>query len=466
MSLWKIAWRSIQQRALASTLTSVSMALGVALVVAVLVIHGVVGDSFKNNAGLGYNLIVGAKGGKLQLVLNTVYYLSSPVENIPYSYYKEFTEGRFKKYCDRVIPVCLGDYYDKYRVVGTTPAMFDQLQYGDGKNYEFAEGRNFKTENFFDAVIGATVAREAGVKLEEEVNPTHGAPEGHKHGGFKVVGILAPTGTPNDRAVFINIEGFYLLEGHARNGEPAHGGAEAHSTQAESDPEKHLDDDDEGHDEHHHHADEDHHPLPESQREVTAILIRNASFNGAPPEALAPALVKTVNKEPVAQAVQPIGVIYELFSLFVQPIQWILLGLTVLIVIVSGIGILVSIYNSMNDRRREIAIMRALGARRQTVLLVVLSESILLSLLGGVLGWFLGHTLMVALSPWITTQTGVEIGFWQFAAFKWVIMEREFVIPYEGVIVPGLVLLASAVGFLPALVAYRTDVAKALTANP
>ena len=96
MSLWKIAWRSIQQRALASSLTGLSMALGVMLVVAVLVIHGVINESFLNNAGLGYNLIVGAKGGRLDLVLNTVYYLARPVENIPYSYYQEFTEGQFK----------------------------------------------------------------------------------------------------------------------------------------------------------------------------------------------------------------------------------------------------------------------------------------------------------------------------------------------------------------------------------
>ena len=90
MSLWKIAWRSLQQRSLASALTALSMALGVMLVVAVLSIHGVVSESFKNNTSLGYNMIVGAKGGKLQLTLNTVYYLSSPVENIPYDYYLEF----------------------------------------------------------------------------------------------------------------------------------------------------------------------------------------------------------------------------------------------------------------------------------------------------------------------------------------------------------------------------------------
>ena len=93
MSLWKIAWRSIQQRGLASALTALSMALGVMLVVLVLSIHGVVALSFKNNSSLGYNLIVGAKGGKLQLTLNTVYYLSQPVENIRYDYYLEFTRA-------------------------------------------------------------------------------------------------------------------------------------------------------------------------------------------------------------------------------------------------------------------------------------------------------------------------------------------------------------------------------------
>ena len=95
MSVWKIAWRSIQQRALASSLTGLSMALGVMLVVAVLVIHGAIDRSFLNNSGLGYNIVVGAKGGRLDLVLNSVYYLSRPIENIPYTYYLEFTQGKF-----------------------------------------------------------------------------------------------------------------------------------------------------------------------------------------------------------------------------------------------------------------------------------------------------------------------------------------------------------------------------------
>jgi putative ABC transport system permease protein len=122
-------------------------------------------------------------------------------------------------------------------------------------------------------------------------------------------------------------------------------------------------------------------------------------------------------------------------------------------VIVAGIGILVSIYNSMSERRHEIAVMRALGAGRQTVMFIVLLESILLSLAGGLAGWVVGHGLIALLSPWIAAQTGVSVGFFQFVG-------------YELVIIPGLIALAALVGYLPALAAYRTDVAKALSATP
>jgi putative ABC transport system permease protein len=193
--------------------------------------------------------------------------------------------------------------------------------------------------------------------------------------------------------------------------------------------------------------------LPENQREVTAVLLLTTSLPGAPPELYAMDLVKKINKGQVAQAVLPIREIVNLFELFVAPMEWLLLALTVLIVVVAGIGILVSIYNSMSDRRHEIAVMRALGAGRSTVMLIVLLESILLSLAGGLLGWLLGHLLIAGLNPWVVDQTGVAIGFFQS-------------VPLELVIIPGLVGLAAIVGYLPAMVAYRTDVAKALVAAP
>src|SRR3954471_24201934 len=234
MSFFRIALRSILQRGVASLLTMFSMALGVMLVVAVLSIHGVVSQSFRNNASLGYNMIVGAKGGREQLTLNTVFYLSQPVENIPYTYYLEFLKqserdklqvhsfgvesetalrdaaevlaasdgglssvlseraidrlglaavpdartephfppietGRDGKYglmTDLAIPLCLGDYFGRFRVVGTTPALFDDLVYDieNNRKFEFAQGRNFRWRDpehgYFEAVIGSTVARE------------------------------------------------------------------------------------------------------------------------------------------------------------------------------------------------------------------------------------------------------------------------------------------------------------------
>jgi putative ABC transport system permease protein len=537
MSLWKLAWRSIEQRGLASSLTGMSMALGVMLVVAVLVIHGVINESFLNNSSLGYNVLVGAKGGRLELVLNSVYYLARPVENIPYSFYQELVDGKYKQYVDKAIPLCLGDMYEDFRVIGTTPDFFNQLDYG-GRNYEFAEGRNFEQDEYFAAVIGSTVALKTGLKKGDQFQPAHGVgPDAHVHDPFTIVGVLEPTGTPNDRALFINMEGFYLIPEHAKpldevqgeshtteheHGEHEHAHEEDHDHDKAHDHEKdHADHDHADHDKHaddergassapgdenpehaheaeegHEHGDEhahehehvedahehpagepehaghehgdhahdhahdhehghDHHhePLPVEQREVTAVLVLTASFGGAPPELMAPGLIRDINKGSVAQAVQPIREMTTLFDMFVNPLRILLLSLTVMIVIVSGIGILVSIYNSMSERQHEIAVMRALGAGRHTVMRLVLLESILLSLAGGLAGWIIGHGLIAALSPWIALKTGVSLGFLQFVG-------------YELVIIPGLIVLASIVGYLPAMAAYRTDVAKALSATP
>ena len=128
MSLWKIAWRSIRQRTLASGLTAFSMGMGVALVVTVLVIYSVINQSFRRGAQ-GYDLIVGAKGSQLQLVLNTVFHLGQPLENIPYSYYQEFVEGRFAPAVEAAIPICTGHDYKGYPAVATIPEYFEKLTY-------------------------------------------------------------------------------------------------------------------------------------------------------------------------------------------------------------------------------------------------------------------------------------------------------------------------------------------------
>jgi putative ABC transport system permease protein len=627
MSSFFIAFRSILERGVASALTMLSMALGVGLVVAVLSIHGVVAASFRNNSNLGYNMIVGAKGGEEQLTLNTVFYLSKPVENIPYHYYLEFLRkqqrddelqnsfarrahelreetaelacaaagfggaemmglealreaeqavasrrvplatgqtqvelglgrsGKFGSMTQTVkpeqlgfaIPLCLGDYVGRFRVVGTTPGFFSEqvveTEVGfDGDTpiiersprYVCASGRPLVQKSpeygYFEAVLGAQVARElkrlvlhvtvegssnereqaakllvdfpgvyevesAGdeltvtwqigveedfdgwsqrlisdvheqggtgfaiksvrrekfdLKVGDRISPAHGSPKGHLHQRmFTVVGILAPSGTPNDRAVFINMEGFYLMEDHAKPLEDDEGGAVDEQPDANA-------------------LADDPAPLPVENREVTAILVRANDIR------YADGIRNAVNEGPYAQAVYPVAVIVRIFELLVRPFQQLLLLLTVIICIVSGISILVSIYNSMSERRHEIAVMRALGASRGHILFIVLYESILLALGGGAVGFFGGHFLIVLLAPYIEEQTGVQMGMFQWdpkLADLLALFSSEFNpdtaslfyrTPAEVVLLPMLLVIAVLVGIWPAISAYRTDVAKSL----
>jgi putative ABC transport system permease protein len=451
MSLWKIAWRSIRQRTLASGLTAFSMGMGVALVVTVLVIHSIISQSFRRGAQ-GYDLIVGAKGSQLQLVLNTVFHLSQPLENIPYTYYEKFVEGPFAPAVEIAIPVCTGHDYKGYPAVATIPEYFEKLTYLEDKKYTFAQGENFKEANFYEAVLGDVAAKRTGLKIGETFQPVATAGEGkekHAHQGFKVVGILDHTGTPNDRAIFMNIEGFWREPVHRKgpssgvsilSGKTAQDNKEA----LKAPPDEHEQEAEHNHDHDHEHDDE----LTPEHKEVSAILVCTDKTKPL----LAFDLPTVINREPVAQAAAPARVIRDLFDRIVGNIQLLLLVLAVLVVIVAGIGIMVSMYNSMSDRRHDIAIMRALGASRYTVMTIILMESILLSLGGGIFGLLIGHGLIGYLGPTIADQTGVIVKALDFQ-------------PVELILIPGLIVLATLVGYLPAMYAYKTDIVKSLMAG-
>jgi len=441
MSFWKIAWRNMQQRALASSLTGLSMALGVALMILVIVIHEVTVDQFGRDAQ-GYHLIVGgAKGGDMQLVMNTVFHLGQAIYPIPYKHYTDFVDGKYAPLTKAAVPYCIGDSYHKdghkFRVIATTPDLFDKIAYGandDGtdKRYEFSSGHNFDADHFFEAVIGSIVASKTGMKVGDSFQPTHGLSSGgEKHTEFTIVGILAPTGTSNDRALFANMEGFFLLDGHSYSAEKvSEETANSYKPTGEVDP---------------HDPNRGFKRLPNVLRQVTAILVLCT-------DEFAPmTLDEKINKgkDPATIAVMPGRVVQELLDNIIGPIRIVLFVLTLLIIVVAGISILVSIYNSMSERSHDIAVMRALGASRTAVMGIILVESILLSLLGGIAGVLLGHAVIGLVSPGIEAHAGIVLKFWQF---NW----------QEGLLIPGLVIFASLVGFLPALTAYRTDVGRAL----
>lgn len=454
MWLLRIAWRNFCYRSLSSVLTTVSLALGVALVVMVLAITGIVTETFSNNAQVGYNLVVGPKGSSLQLTLNSVYYLSQPIENLPYTEYMEFFDADTRaemvrkyggdpalgespgKYAGFIaggyaIPLALGDYLGEFRVVGTTPDFFANLRHGPTLEdpFEFREGRALRSHSeeygYYEAVLGSRVAKFMNLSVGDQFSSTHGNPDGDGHGKkFTVVGVLAPTGTPNDRAAFVNLEGFYLQENHAK---PLTGDETiVPPTEAPSDSDGVM-------------------PLTIPEREVTSILVRT----GMP--MLGVVLENQVNESLRSQAAAPVGEIARLMDAVIGPLLTALLVITLITCVVAAVGVLVAIYNSMNDRRRDIAVMRALGARRDTVTGVILLESLLIAVIGALSGWFLAHAAIWIFSGEIEDRTGVQVGILTTSVYEWYIF-------------PLVIILAALAGILPAASAYRTDVGSNLSA--
>lgn len=461
MNLLQIAWRNFCHRSLSSILTTFSLALGVGLVVLVLSIYGVINEAFTRNASVGYNLVVGPKGSPLQLTLNSVFYLSQPIENLPYTEYMEFLPqsqraemvdrfggdqllkergGRYSPYIGDgfVIPLALGDYFGEFRVVGTTPLFFDKLRHGPSleQKFTFSTGRafqEFSTEHsYFEAVVGSRVAKEMNVTVGDEFFPTHGDPTGHGHDlGFTIVGVMDPTGTPNDRAAFVNLEGFYLMDGHAKPIEDSEAG-NANGAVSE-DPQPNTETTTGSF------KPDDYRLLSIGEREVTSILVRNGNVM------FAPQMQNAINEGIRSQAAAPVGEINKLMGLIVGPLKNAMLIITLITCVVAAVGILVSIYNSMNDRKRDIAVMRALGARRNTVTSIIICESMLVAMIGVVIGWVIAHAGIVAYSGTIEEQTGVQVSFFTTSNNEiWIL--------------PLVILLALIAALLPAWSAYRTDV--------
>ena len=411
MSVWKIVLKSIAQRKLSSVLTAGSIALGTAVVVAVLALKAQTREGFSQSA-FGYDLVVGAPGSTLQLVLNTVFHLDQSPGNVEYARYKEFAaHGGIAL----AIPVSVGDQYRGHRVVGTTEAFLTDFEVRPGRRFEI-EGRPFRFSEdqmthamaghsgdhdhggVFEAVLGASAAHRTGLRIGDTFSASHGVvdeTETHEE-EWTVVGILRPTGTPNDRAIFINLDSFYGIKDH------------------------------------------------KTGAEISAILLRAKS------EGSAFRIKSELDRRKDLMAAVPAQVVGDLFEL-IGRVDVLLLAVACLVIVVGGVSILVSIYNSMAERRRPIAIMRALGARRTTILSIVILEAAALCFFGGVAGLALGHVLTALAAGILSAEAGVSISAVAF--------HGEELAVFGGVLVLGVL-----AGALPALKAYRTDIADGL--NP
>ncbi len=407
-----IILRSLRRHAFSTSITVLATALAVGLVMSVFVIQEQANRAF-TGGDVGYDAVLGARGSKLQLVLNAVFHLETSPGNLPWSVYQRL---KLDPQVELAIPYAVGDNYQGYRIVGTTTDLFTKYRFDGTQQLEFYDGgRGFDAQRK-EAVIGSLVAQRTGLRVGSHFNPSHGVTHNehdhhHHEDEYTVVGITKPTNSANDRVIWIPIDGIFRMEGHVLRGE-----GRTYT------PKPGV-------------------PIPDEHKEVSAVMLR---FKHPMAGARLDATINRNGKE--ATLAWPIAAVMgDLFN----KIGWIARVLELvayLVVLVSAAAILASIYNTINERRREFAILRALGARRLIVFASIVGESALIGLLGAVGGFALYGVILSVAAQVIRDQTGVAIGVWNYH-------------PVMAWAVPGMVALGGLIGVVPALKAYATDVA-------
>ena len=426
--------RNLRRRPLATGLTSVSVALGVALFAAVGALRHAAEHGFQRSAGI-CDQVVGAKGSPLQLVLSSIYYLGASPGNVSWDLWRELRTWKGVRWA---VPVAIGDTHRGYRVVGVSDEFFSRVRLpngGEGDPLRLAEGRvfDYPPERFealaaeldaggdahledhpevLRAVVGAEAAAGAGLRVGARFAPAHGleggaAAERHAEAEVEVVGVLEPTGTPIDRAVFVPVGLYHLLAGHRPTAETATGGAR--------DP-----------------------------RGLSAIYLRTV------PGMYQIRIWRRLNDRLDAQSARPVDEVRKLFRL-VGGLDLALRAISALVVVVAVAGVVATLTNTMAARRREFAVLRALGARRRTLLGLVTAESAAIAFLGGVLGLVLAGVLAAVASEYVRRNTGVALS----------VLPR----PADLALVGAVTLAGALAGLLPAVRAYRTEPARVLASQ-
>ncbi len=407
--------KSLRQHALSTVVTACSVALASGLVMAVFAISAQTRAAFVGGDP-GFDAVLGARGSQLQLVLNTVFHLETSPGNIPWSLYMQIKKD---PRVDLAIPYALGDNYRGFRIVGTSEEIFTHFEVRKGEKFRLAQGGYFDGRRR-EAVLGSFAAAKTGLKPGDTFQPFHGLvfDEKQQHAEVYVVkGVLAPTNTPNDRVFWIPIEGIFRMGGHVLG----QGTYEAKAGEE----------------------------IPDEHKEVSAVMVR---FKGGPGGGMAGyQLAQDINRRgTVATLAWPIAAV---LGEFFDKLGWMtrVLELVAYLVVLVAMGaILASIYNTMNERRREFAILRALGARRTTVLSAIVAEAATISALGALLGFAVYAAALLGAGAAIRAQTGVVLDLF---ALHPVLLRAPL----------GMVLLGALSGLLPALKAYSTDVAGNLT---
>lgn len=411
----KLAWKSLINRKATAILTIMTVAISVILLLGVERIRTQAKDSFANTIS-GTDLIIGGRSGQVNLLLYSVFRIGNATNNIDWKSYQEFANHRA---VDWAIPISLGDSHKGFRVMGTNHSYFEHYKFGSKQSLTFSEGREFN--DLFETVLGSDVAKQLGYHVGSEIIIAHGISDvgfsRHDNLPFKVVGILAPTGTPVDKTVHVSLEAI----------EAIHVGWESGARLG---------------------------PTPKAQdlknrdfqpKQITAMLV------GLKSRIQTFALQRQINtypKEPLS-AIMPGVALHELWGMM-SVAEQALMAVSGFVVIAGLLGMLSSLLTSLQERRREMAILRAMGARPCHVFSLLISEASLLTAAGIVTGVAGLYAILAIVQPIIQQHYGIHLTLSLLSPYEWMLL--------------GFVQCAGIViGFIPAFRAYRQSLSDGMT---
>lgn len=407
MNLFRVSLAGVRSRPLETSLNVILLGLGVGTIVLLLLIGAQLERKMQRDAA-GIDLVVGAKGSPLQLILSSIYHLDIPTGNIPL---KEASRLMRHPMVKKALPLSLGDSFRDFRIVGCTPTYLE--------HYGAAPIAGQLWTQPLEAVLGAEVARSTGLAVGATFSGSHGLEAGgeeHHADPYRVVGVLGPTGSVLDRLILTDLASVWAVHEHSNE---AAGEEEAHEAAAAASDSAGL-----------------------ANREVTALLLQYRT-----PLAAAQ-LPRTINRESVMQAASPAFELARLLNLIGVGLD-VVRAFGLVFILIAALSMFVGLYNALESRRFDLAILRTLGATRGQVFRTILAEGLIVAGLGTALGLLLGHGAAEAIGFWLKSRNQVNVTGW-----IWLPVEL------------ALLALALMVGFLsalvPALRAYRADIASTL----
>ena len=424
----KLAWKNIWFKPLNTILSILLLTASVAIITILILVEKQFEEKYQSNLD-GVDLVLGAQGSPLQLVLSSVYQVDDPTGNISYDSVKVWMQHPYVK---KAIPLAYGDNYVGFKIVGTTPDYIEKYQ------AKIAEGKVF--DHNFEVVIGAEVAEKLNLKLGDTFKGTHGsASEGevHDHGEYSIVGIASKTGKVIDNLILSNIPTVWQMHHEEGNEEvtenPAHG-----------EPGHVHEDEEHIHSEAcHHDAHESDMTIDEPNMEITSVLIEFKNKMGV---FMWPNIIAQNTKMQAALPTYQMNRLFDMFGVGLNALKYLAFG----IMLISGISIFIALFNTLKERKVEFALMRVNGAKKHQLLLVVLLESILLCIVGYFFGTVLGRLGIVLLSK--VSESEFKLGF----------DPMEIIWEKEGLLFGLTLLIGLLAALIPAIKAYTINISKTL----